>query len=66
MLPRMASYAERLRIKADEIREKARVATDPDIRRHYAVLAEDYDRLALNIDRTSKTDAEAPAWRKSR
>jgi hypothetical protein len=47
----MATYPERLRAKAEEIREKARAAVDPDIRRHYAVMADQYDRLAQHVER---------------
>lgn len=59
----MSTYPERLRIKADEIREKARTAADPDIRRHYVVMAEEYDRLAMHVERASKNEKIAPGWR---
>jgi hypothetical protein len=62
----MSTYPERLRIKADEIRAKARIAADPDIRRHYVVMAEEYDRLAMHVERASKNEMMAPGWRTPR
>jgi hypothetical protein len=41
----MTADGERLRIKANEIRERSRTVGDPDLRRYYALPAKEYDHV---------------------
>jgi hypothetical protein len=50
----MLSYPERLRAKAEEIRETARASADADIQRHFFVVADQYERLAKNVERAGE------------
>lgn len=62
----VSTYPKRLRAKAEEIRGKAKTMADPEIRRHFDVVAAEYDRLARQVERATDRDKEVPAWRTRR
>jgi hypothetical protein len=65
-LSTVPTYAKRLRTKAAEMRDVARSATDPELRRHFDSIAADYERLAELVERISDRNKDGPAWRARR